>query len=277
LRIETEVARSPDGTPIGYLKLGSGPAVVIVHGALCTHEEWMAVARELADRFTCYVMDRRGRGLSGDAPDYSVERELADIDAVLTAAGQGACLVGHSYGAFCSLLAALRTPVPRLVIYEPPWPIHGPAHGRSVVVCPPLIQQGRSEDALVVFFREIGIIPRGPMGRLFTALPRWMKAKLVPTWASNVALMPVTTREIVAVDSIGESLDRFAALKMPTLFLLGAQSHQPHIRDTTLALVRLLPNCTLCELPKQGHMAQLFAPKLVAQEITKFLMQDRSA
>jgi pimeloyl-ACP methyl ester carboxylesterase len=275
--VETGVTRSADGTPIGYFKLGSGPPVVIVHGALCTHEDWMAVARELSTRFTCYVMDRRGRGMSGDASGYTVERELADIGAMLNAAGQGASLVGHSFGAFCALLAALQAPVSRLVVYEPPWPIHGPAHGRSAVLCPALIEQGRSEDALVLFLREIGMIPPGLMGRLFTALPAWIRVKLMPSWTSMVALMPVTTREIVAVDGIGKSLERFTALKMPTLFLLGAQSQQPHIRDTTLALVKLVPNATLCELPKQGHMAQLFAPKVVAEQIAGFLVPTNQA
>lgn len=270
-KIENGIARSADGTLIGYVKLGLGPSVVIAHGTLCTHDDWMAVARELSGRFTCYVMDRRGRGLSGDSANYAVEREIEDIYAVLAAAGAAAFLIGHSYGAFCSLLTALRTPVPRLVIYEPPWPIHGPAHGESSVLCPPLIAQGRSEDAMVIFLREIGMIPRGFMMNVFLALPMWMKAKLMPTWPRMVDLMPVTAREMVAVDRIGPSLRRFAALRMPTLFLLGSRSDQAHIRDATLALVDLVPNARLCELPGQSHMAQMLAPQLVAAEITAFL------
>ena len=100
----------------------------------------MAVARELSGRFTCFVVDRRGRGLSGDSQSYTVEREIEDIEAVRAAAGPGAFLIGPSYGAFCSLLTVLRTPVPRLVNYEPPRPVRGPAHGQSVVLCPPLIK-----------------------------------------------------------------------------------------------------------------------------------------
>ena len=77
-KVENGIARSADGTRIGYVKLGSGPSVVIAHGALCTHEDWMPVATELSGRFTCYVMDRRGRGLSGDSARYAVEREIED-------------------------------------------------------------------------------------------------------------------------------------------------------------------------------------------------------
>lgn len=231
----------------------------------------MAVARELSGRFTCFVVDRRGRGLSGDSQSYTVEREIEDIEAVRAAAGPGAFLIGPSYGAFCSLLTVLRTPVPRLVNYEPPRPVRGPAHGQSVVLCPPLIKQGRSEDATVVFFREIGMYPPGLLGSLLKALPMRLKAKAIPTWPKMVGLMPVTVREMAAVDGMGPSLARFAALKMPTLLLLGSRSNQPHIRDTTLELTRLVPNAKLRELAGQGHMAQTMAPKLVATKIAEFL------
>ena len=268
---ESGAVRSVDGTTIGYVKIGAGPAVVIVHGALCSHEDWMDVAQELSSHFTCYVVDRRGRGVSGDSESYAVDREIEDIEAVLAAAGPGAFLVGHSYGALLSLLTALRTPVARVVVYEPPWPVHGAAHGQSVVLCPPLIKRGRCEDALVIFFREIGLFPRGLLGSLFRALPMRLKAKVIPGWPKMINLMPVTVREMAAVDGMSPSLVRFAALSMPTLFLLGSQSSQHHIRDTTLELTQLVPNARLCELAGQGHMAQAMAPKLVATEIAEFL------
>src|SRR6185295_12093041 len=106
-----------------------------------------------------HVMDRRGRGMSGDAGNYSIARELEDIEAVLAAAGSGACLVGHSYGALCSLLTASRTPVSRLALYEPPWPIHGPAHTRCVAPCAEAVQRGAYDEALMIFVSEVGLPP----------------------------------------------------------------------------------------------------------------------
>ena len=73
---------SVDGTRIGYLELGSGPGIVFVHGSLGVGDEWLQVANLLADRFTCYLMDRRGRGRSGNAERYSLDTECADIAAV---------------------------------------------------------------------------------------------------------------------------------------------------------------------------------------------------
>ena len=270
-KAEAGSVRSADGTKIGYVKLGVGAPVVITHGALLTHESWMAVAQELSARFTCYVMDRRGRGLSGDASGYSVEREVEDIQAVLAAAGPGAALIGHSYGGFCSLLTALKTDVSRLVIYEAPWPIHGPAHTTASALCAPLIAEGKNEKAVVTFLQDAGLVPRGPLSNLWMALPMWLKAKALPSWPGLVPLAPTVVREFSAVDAAGPSLARFSALRMPALFILGTESKQPHIRDTMIELAKFVPNAKLVELKGQGHMAQQLAPKLVASEIATFL------
>ena len=52
-------AVSKDGTRIGYTRIGSGPPVVLVDGALC-HRAFgplTAVAKELAATFSVYTYD----------------------------------------------------------------------------------------------------------------------------------------------------------------------------------------------------------------------------
>src|SRR3954466_9416622 len=88
---------SADGTEIAYEVHGSGPAVVLVDGALCQRSMGPArgLAKELADRFTAYAYDRRGRGESGPgASPYAVEREVEDLLAVIEAAGGSAHVFG---------------------------------------------------------------------------------------------------------------------------------------------------------------------------------------
>jgi pimeloyl-ACP methyl ester carboxylesterase len=75
---------SRDGTPIGYLKTGRGPAVVILHGSMESARSHTLLARALAGDFTVYLPDRRGRGLSGPhRPDHGVRTEVEDLQAVL--------------------------------------------------------------------------------------------------------------------------------------------------------------------------------------------------
>lgn len=119
-RPQERAVRSADGTRIGYATVGAGPPLVIAHGAWARAAAWWDVAEALADDHTCLVMDRRARGGSGDGADYSFDREIEDIAAVLGAAGPDAALLGHSSGAIYALEVALRVGVSRLVLYEPP-------------------------------------------------------------------------------------------------------------------------------------------------------------
>ncbi|HUG31639.1 MAG TPA: alpha/beta fold hydrolase [Acidimicrobiia bacterium] len=130
---------------------------MIVHGAWNWGEHWLGVAEELADTHTSWVMDRRARGSSGDGDDYSFDREIEDITAVLDAAGPDAGLLGHSSGGTYALETARRQSVERLVVYEPPlrWAERGDPTD-IVDRIRALVDAGRAEEAAELFFSEEG-------------------------------------------------------------------------------------------------------------------------
>jgi alpha-beta hydrolase superfamily lysophospholipase len=97
---------SKDGTSIAYERQGSGPAVILVTGGLDDGSENAPLAAELAEHFSVYNYNRRGRGDSGDTPPYAVEREIEDIEALVAEAGGSAHLYGVSTGAALALEAA---------------------------------------------------------------------------------------------------------------------------------------------------------------------------
>src|SRR5918997_5256672 len=74
---------SSDGTPIAYDRLGDGPPVIAVCGAMCDRALMRPTAEELAKHFTVINYDRRGRGDSGDTAPYAIEREVEDLEAVI--------------------------------------------------------------------------------------------------------------------------------------------------------------------------------------------------
>jgi pimeloyl-ACP methyl ester carboxylesterase len=255
--------RSADGTRIGFRRLGSGPALVLVHGSVSTHTDWMRVARLLAGRFNCYAMDRRGRGRSGvETSPYSIEREYEDIVAVLVAAGPGAMLAGHSFGAICALGAALRHPVPRLVLYEPPLPVGGPIAGEHLPAYVHAIAEGDLDTAL-----EIGLLRFTRLNAAAIAEMRSSRA-----WPRLRALAPSWTRELEAMDSRPASVDRYRAIACPVLLLKGSVSPEHPMQNAARALAQVLPSVRVETLMGQGHMALRGAPEVVARLMLEFLV-----
>jgi pimeloyl-ACP methyl ester carboxylesterase len=239
--------------------------LVFVHGSISTHTDWMRVAKLLAPRYTCYAMDRRGRARSGNgrAP-YSLEREYEDIAAVMAEAAQSgpiAALIGHSYGAVCALGAALRHPLPRLVIYEPPLPVGGPVGGEYLEPYKQAIARHDPDAAL-----EIGLTHYSRLPAETIAAMRATKA-----WPRLCTLAPTWIREIEAMDALDPTVDRYAALRCPVLLLVGSLSPEHPLRDASRALAKVLPSARVEVLDGQGHVAMRTAPEQVARLIESFL------
>ena len=113
---------APDGTTIGWRVLGSGGSagILVVHSGATSSADYEAVGTLLAAAGTVFLMDRRGRGLSGpQGVNYGTDQEAGDIRAVIEATGADV-LFGHSYGALVALHAALGLHLRALILYEPP-------------------------------------------------------------------------------------------------------------------------------------------------------------
>ncbi len=253
---------SKDGTPIGYLRRGAGPPLLLVHGGTADHRRWSSISPRLEQDFSVYAMDRRGRGGSGDAPEYDIMREAEDVAAVVEAIGEPVYVLGHSYGAICSLEAALLTDeVRKLVLYEPPLP----TGTRSVPAGLPeriqaLLDRGDLEAALELYMVEVVRMPAHEL-----ALYRQL-----PMWTGRIALAPTIAREIAIDWTYRFDASRFARLQVPTLLLLGGDS-PPLFSQATESLDSALPDGRVVILPGQQHIAMDTAPELFLGEVLQFL------
>src|SRR5437588_12896389 len=117
-----QTVTSKDGTKIAFDKVGSGPAVILVNGAIVyrAFDPSMAqLAELLGQHFTVYNYDRRGHGDSGDTQPFAKEREIEDLQALVEDAGGTAMVFGISSGGVVSLDAAAVTPgMTKVVVYE---------------------------------------------------------------------------------------------------------------------------------------------------------------
>jgi pimeloyl-ACP methyl ester carboxylesterase len=111
----TKFVTSKDGTKIAYEVTGSGPAVVLLHGAGQTRQEWARTdyVKRLSPNFTVISLDLRGNGES-DKPAkteaYAIDRLLEDVVAVADAAGaQRFHLWGFAYGGIVGRYLAARS------------------------------------------------------------------------------------------------------------------------------------------------------------------------
>src|SRR5205814_1374885 len=141
---------------------GSGPSLVLVHGTAADHARWNIVLPRLSARYTCYVMDRRGRAESGDAREYALEREAEDVLAVVASVPGPVRLMGHSFGGLCAMEAASRTrKLSHLVLYEPAAFVPGnDVYGDDVIGdLEWLLAKGDREGLVVRMLRDVAGIP----------------------------------------------------------------------------------------------------------------------
>lgn len=259
--ISTHTVKSADGTAIGYRKLGSGRPVVLVHGSISTGEQWLAVGEQLARDHTVYIVDRRGRGLSADAETYSLGTESDDIKAVLEVAGDGAALLGHSYGAICTL-EAVRTgaPVSSLVLYEPPLPIDAPTAGAALVDYAAAADAGDGDKAMRIAAEHFLRISSEETEGLAAS----------PLWPGMVELAPTWTRELTEIDKTDILVQQYSQLEVPILLLAGEASPS-HLTGASRHLGQRLANATEEVFPGQNHFAHVTDPAGVAEAIRNFL------
>ena len=256
--------RSKDGTPIGFFQVGSGPALVFVHGSISDHRDWKKVARILCTRFTCILMDRRGRGHSRNiTPVYSIQNEYEDVAAVLAYAGTDACLIGHSFGAACALGGATLASVRRLVLYEPPYPIGKPVAGINAVPFIQALATGDLDLALAVGMEKFIGLPASAVAETRTSKAWTHMRGLVTSW----------TRELEVMDALGTDLSAFRHFTTPTLLLRGSESPKYPFQTTTRLLQQTLPHVVVSTLHGQSHFAMRLAPALVAERIAQFVSE----
>ena len=241
---------SRDGTTISYEKQGDGPAVILVDGALSVYSsggKW-ELAKRLASRLTVYGYDRRGRGGSGDTLPYAVDREIADIEALIDDAGGSAFLYGHSSGASLGMLAAVKLggKVSRLAMYEAPYndePDAQQAWAGYLKGLGVALADGRRGDAVALFMRYVG-----------TPADQVDAMRAAPFWPGMEAVAPTLAYDHAAIQGPANSVptDVAARVTVPTLVLSGGASF-PFMRDTARALSEAMPHSELRTLDGQTH------------------------
>ncbi|WP_437518193.1 alpha/beta fold hydrolase [Sorangium sp. So ce1099] len=244
---------SRDGTTIAFDQTGQGAPVILVLGAFNDRTTGAPLAAHLARRFTVLAYDRRGRGDSGDAATYAIDREVEDLDAVIQAAGGAAAVFGYSSGALLALAAAARgLAITRLALYEAP-PV-GPAEHAQALAS--LVEAGRRGDAVEYFQRRMVGIPDEIVAQLRHAPFRPALEAMAHTLVYDAT--------IVADGRITAAL---AEVRQPTLAIAGGAG-APVMRQVAETLAAQLPGGRAVTIEGATHD---IAPALLAPVLERFL------
>lgn len=245
-----DIVISADGTKIAYDKLGAGPALILVDGAMCTRSSGAKpeLATQLAAHFTVYSYDRRGRGDSGDTLPYAAAREIEDIGALIDDAGGTAYLFGHSSGGCLALETAVRLggTVGKLAMYEPPYNDDPPvkeAWARYLEQLTQALADGRRGDAVVLFMRYVGV-PEDQISGM----------RQTPFWPAAQAIAPTLAYDHAGVIGADPSVPAgpAAGVLVPALVLDGSASF-PFMHETAATLSRAMPQGRQRTLAGQTH------------------------
>jgi pimeloyl-ACP methyl ester carboxylesterase len=258
-------ALSKDGTPIAFTRIGDGPPVILVDGALCYRGmgESGKLAALLAPYFTVFTYDRRGRGGSGDTSPYAVEREIEDIAALLSEADGAAFLWGTSSGAVLALEATNRlSGIKKLAIYEAPFIVDDSRSTteRDWARIAEVVAADRRSEAVKLFLKLVGV-----PSFLIAVMP------LMPMlWSKLKAIAHTLPYDgaIVGDNQRGKPLptECWASVTVPALVMDGGKS-PAWMRHGNRSLASILPNARYQTLKGQTHMLK---PKAHAPLLMEF-------
>jgi pimeloyl-ACP methyl ester carboxylesterase len=282
---------SPDGAEIHVEEFGvsDGPALVLVHAWMCSHELWHRQITALAGEARVITFDLRGHGRSGFAPtlDYSIEAFADDLGAVLAdrlGDGEKAVLAGHSMGAMtiaawahahhasvparCAGVAMIGTGLGDLItenlVIRAPGRFTGARERIEVALLSTEIPfDGAPEPALRAAVRWVAMGPGARdedvalVARMVRACPRRVRGLS----GGTLSRMNV--------------YDGLAHLDVPATVIAGASDRMtPPVHSHKLA-AKLPRSPEVIEVPGSGHMVPLEADGVVSAELRRLLAEAK--
>ena len=272
-----------DGNRIHYLDVGSGPAILMVHGLGGQMRNFTyGLVDRLKHRFRVVVLERPGAGYSTRAPGASARLTVqAEVVAhfIQTLRIERPLLVGHSLGGALALAVALRAPelVSGLALVSPlTQPQNAlPKPFRSLAIRSPLVRRAVAWTlATPLAMRRSAIV----LGELFG--PEAVPADFVTRGGGMLGLRPKafysTSTDLMAISEDLPSLHaRYATLDLPAGVLFGSADRILSADVHGSPMVSQVPDLVYEQLEGAGHMTPITRPAEVADFIAR--VQARTA
>jgi pimeloyl-ACP methyl ester carboxylesterase len=288
----TDFVTSKDGTRIEYRKLGSGPGVVILHGAMESAQSHMQLAKGLADSFTVYLPERRGHNLGIPfVTDYNMQKEVEDLDALLTKTNTHNVFGVSAGGLICLQAALTLASVRKVALYEPALIVNGSVSTAFLPRYDNEITHGKIAAALITGMKGAQLGPP-----IFNLMPRWL-LELLTTMSIKEEeknakpgdvlmrdLAPTLHYDFQLVAEMAEKLNNFKAIASDVMLLGGSES--PAWLKTALEVLAETPShVKRVEFPGLDHGGssdisttnRSGRPEIVAAELRCFFAEPENS
>ena len=256
------------GLRIAFQRSGHGPALVLLHGAVCDSRVWRVELESFSDEFTVVAWDAPGCGGSADPHDGFRMGEFADcLVAFIEALDlHRPHLLGHSWGSTVALEVYRRRPaiVRSLVLVG--------AYAGWAGSLPEGEVRRRLELALT--FADMGQGDFRP-----SSMPGLFSDTMPPDRAGELATImsqihPVGTRIMAHALAEADLRDALGAIEIPTLLVYGDADERAPM-GVARALHDAIPGSTLTVLPGLGHECHLESAASFESAVRPFLSAQR--
>lgn len=271
----TGTVTSKDGSIIGYKQAGKGPGLILVHGGMMASQNFTKLGALLADAFTVYIPDRRGRGMSTqDTKEYGLVKESQDTQALVHATG-AENIFGLSSGAIIALQTALTEPsIKKLALYEPPLPFTDgpeawvPAYDKAM-------KEGDYGEAMASVIKGTGddsmlaMTPKFMLTAMFNMAIK--KEEPAEGQVSMKELVAAMYHDIQIVNDSKAILQTYQDVSADTLLLGGNRSNH-FLRENIEIMSAAMPGAKRYIFEGLGHIAadNTGKPEIVAPVLKDF-------
>jgi pimeloyl-ACP methyl ester carboxylesterase len=265
------------GRPINTIDLGSGPALVFVHGLSGSWPNWLEQLAAFAGDHRVVAMDLPGFGHSpGDAGEVSMHGYAELLDGLLAQLGiERATIVGNSMGGLIAaeLAASFPARVERLVLVSPA----GLAtyRNRLTVRTMPLIRRLQQGLALGAAWTASHADPISARPRARELILKGVVAhpgRLPGPLAAEQLRGAGTDGFLAALEAIldFDLRPRLPLIAAPTLIVWGTKDRLITVRDAP-RFAEAIPGAELEIYEDTGHMAMLEQPARFNARLREFL------
>lgn len=248
-----------------YQKLGAGRPLAILHGLLGSSDNWLPLARSLADEFAVFALDLRNHGRSPHAAEFTYDAMVEDVREFLeTHRLAQISLVGHSLGGKVAMHFALRFPerIKRLIVVDMAPRAYPPQH---VLLFQALLNLdlSRFNNRTEIDAALAASIPDAPVRQ-------FLLKNLVRTDTGAFAWKIPLEMIYQNYHSLNHPIESAHSFPHPALFIRGGRSD--YIRnDDRPEIQRLFPRSEIVTIASAGHWVHADAPMEFSNAVRQFL------